>query len=250
MSRKIENPPAVHNWARNVDPDYHKMVNLITNFLIRRPQYNFSEFQRIARDSVILGISREAARKASLSSGHTKSRPYVRAAIDPFFDYIEKHGLVGRPSYDHITEYYRFGPRTKIPCSPTAIVSGAKGYLLLLALPWKNLPFSDFHFRLIFTVLEDALFSLSDFRQSDGRLVIFPEDPEDSESRTTIEVKRGDFRLYSKSDMNDLGQLWLKAAEEAKILASQHPSASNQKDAPTKQPNVEPHPWLIPPSGM
>ena len=80
--------------------------------------------------------------------------------------------------------------------------------------------------RLLMTVLEDAVFSLTDFQNSPGEFISFPKG-DNSKVRSPEVWKRGDYELLSKAEMKDQIELYLKALAIAKnIIAGKMPSVN------------------------
>jgi hypothetical protein len=76
------------------------------------------------------------------------------------------------------------------------------------------------------TVLEDAVFSLTDFQNSPGEFISFPKG-DNSKARSPVVWKRGDYELLSRAEMKGQIESYLRALAIAKdIIAGKTPSAS------------------------
>ncbi|TIU45087.1 MAG: hypothetical protein E5W19_31870 [Mesorhizobium sp.] len=73
--------------------------------------------------------------------------------------------------------------------------------------------------RLLATIFEDAVFSLTDFRKSPGEFLCFPKIGKgDSAKRQPLVWKRGDFELLSRNELRECLDEFLLALEDAKII--------------------------------
>jgi hypothetical protein len=93
--------------------------------------------------------------------------------------------------------------------------------------------------RLLATVLEDAVFSLSDFRNSPGEFICFPKDGKEPDAvRKPLVWKRGDMDLLSPSELRDCLHMYLDSLEAAKKILREMPTERRPaKDHPTTNPD-------------
>jgi hypothetical protein len=239
MSKKIDRPPYVHNWVRFNHPDEHSTTKAILSFLSGSPQISYAAGQPIIRDRIALKLNRETALKAALSKGHQKSRPYVAEYVNAFYDYDEVRNYSGLPAYDQYVAPFNLSRDTKVPVKPLIVISEFGVLKPIFIVGWATMPLSLFQRRLLMTVLEDAVFSLTDFQSSPGEFVCFPRaNGTNSGSRYAEVWKRGDFTLLSDSELRDQAELYLRAVSAAKsIVAGKSPAdtPSQGDDAYTDQ---------------
>lgn len=98
------------------------------------------------------------------------------------------------------------------------------------------MPLSLHQRRLLMTMLEDAVFSLTDFQNSPGEFVSFPKG-DNSGARSPEIWKRGDYELLGKGEMKEQIETYLRALEAAKrIIAGRPPSAESttEQDTPVR----------------
>jgi hypothetical protein len=171
---KIERPPYAHNWVRYNFPDLAKTTKALVAFIQSAPQITYAAGAPIVRDRIALKLDRATALKAAENKGHKKSRPYVREFVEAFYDYDETRNYSGLPSYDQYVAPFQVSRDIKIPVKPLIVISEEGILKPIFVVGWATMPLIDFQRRLLATVLEDAVFSLTDFQRSPGEFICFP----------------------------------------------------------------------------
>jgi hypothetical protein len=233
MSKKIDRPPYVHNWVRFNHPDEPSTTKSIVTFLTETPQITYAAGQPIIRDRIALKLDRATALKAAANKGHQKSRPYVAEYVKAFYDYDEARNYSGLPSYDQYVAPYNISRDVRIPVKPLIVISEAGVLKPIFAVGWATMPLTNFQRRLLMTVLEDAVFSLTDFQSSPGEFISFPRAKGTNSGNRYPEVwKRGDFTLFTESEMKDQTELYLRAVSAAKLIvdSKSDPAATSESE--------------------
>ena len=231
MHKKIDRPPYVHNWVRFNHPDELSTTKSIVSFLTGTPQISYAAGQPIIRDRIALKLDRDTALKAALNRGHQKSRPYVAEYVNAFYDYDEVRNYSGLPSYDQYVAPYSISRDTRVPVKPLIVISESGVLKPIFIVGWATMPLSLFQRRLLMTVLEDAVFSLTDFQSSPGEFISFPRAKGTNSGGRSAEVwNRGDFTLFTESEMKDQAELYLRAVAAAKSIVD----GTTQREAPSQ----------------
>jgi hypothetical protein len=229
--KKLDRPPYVHNWVRYNYPDKWKTANEIVAFAKNAPQVTYAAGSSIVRDRIALKLDRETALKAALTTGHKKSRPHVADFVNAFYDYDATRNYTGLPSYDQFVEPYRIGREIKIPVKPLIIISEQGVLKPVFVVGWATMPLVRFQVRLLMTVLEDAVFSLTDFQKSPAEFVSFPRTEKSKTAPRAPQVwTRGDYDLLSKVEMKQQADIYLEALSLARamILGAGAPSVAEE----------------------
>jgi hypothetical protein len=227
--KKIDRPPSAHNWVRYIHPDELKTAKAIVAFVTGSPQITYSAGLPIIRDRITFKLDRETANKAANSRGHKKSRRYVADFVNAFIDYDEVRNYSGLPSYDQDVAAYQIGRDIRVPVKPLVVISENGVLKPIFTVGWATMPLILHQRRLLMTVLEDAVFSLTDFQGSPGEFISFPRG-DNSKVRSPEVWRRGDYELLSKAEMKVQIATYLKALEIAKdIIAGKMPPASDEK---------------------
>ena len=224
IRKPLHKPPYVHNWVRYNHLDYPKMVREMVRFEGNRPQYTYVAGQKIIADRILLQITEETALKAARETGHIKSRPHVSEYVRAHFENEETTKIAGLPAYDELVQPFRISRDVSVPVKPLAVVSKNGILQPVFVVGWASMPLDDFQRRLLMTVLEDAVFTLEDFRKCPGIFLSYPKvEPENGgEPARKLEMwRRGDFNLLTEKELTDHLQAYLSALDEARtIIAS------------------------------
>jgi hypothetical protein len=221
--KKIERPPSAHNWVRYIYPEELKMAKAIVTFVTAAPQVTYSAGLQIVRDRILFKLDRETADNAANNRGHRKSRPYVAEFVKAFIDYDEIRNYSGLPSYDQDVAAYQINRDIRVPVKPLVVISENGILKPIFVVGWATMPLVLRQRRLLMTMLEDAVFSLTDFQNSPGEFVSFPKGS-NSGSRSPEIWRRGDYELLGKSEMKEQIEAYLRALETAKsIIAGKRP---------------------------
>jgi hypothetical protein len=235
---KIDRPPYAHNWVRYNYPDLLKTTKAIVSFIEGIPQITYSAGMPIVRDCISLKLDKETALKAAATKGHKKSQPYVVDFVKAFFEYDETRKYSGLPSYDQYVAPFQLNRDIRIPVKPLVVISENGSLIPIFLVGWASMPLTLFQRRLLMTLLEDAVFSLTDFQNSPGEFVSFPYiKGTNSGQRSPLVWKRGDYSLLKPSQMKEQVEIYLKALADAKVIVAEKRKAKPD-DRPANSPDV------------
>jgi hypothetical protein len=219
---KIERPPYAHNWVRYNFPELEKTIKALVAFMESAPQITYAAGMPIIRDRIALKLDKDTAIKAAANRGHKKSRPYVQELVQAFYDYDETRNYSGLPSYDQYVAPFQVSRDIKIPVKPLIVISEDGLLKPIFVVGWATLPFNNFQHRLLSTVLDDAVFSLTDFQRSPGEFICFPRgEGTNSGQRRPLIWKRGDYNLLSAGELKQQIELYQEALAAAKNIVSE-----------------------------
>jgi hypothetical protein len=146
--------------------------------------------------------------------------------VSAFYDFDEVRNYSGMPSYDQFVEPYRASRDVKIPVKPLIVISEGGMLKPLFIVGWASMPLTLYQRRLLMTVIEDAVFSLTDFRESTGEFVCFPRIGSDRQPEVW---NRGDFELLSRDAMEDQLAIYSEALAQAKEILGTAPKTAHRK---------------------
>jgi len=227
---KLDRIPFAHNWVRNNREGLPEMVKALVRFHDARIPITLGAFRSLVRDRLVLNTCPQTLLHAAQNYGHKNSQKHVHSALEAFLAYDEQYGLTANPCFDEIVEPFRLGRGLKTPVQPTAVVNRNGTLEPLFVFGWASIPLDLFQRRLFMTAIEDAVFSLSDFRHSPGKVIFFPkfEDGTTGATLRRAEVwNRGDYQLLTPEELKHQVESYVLAVEMAKsIIASRKPIAS------------------------
>jgi hypothetical protein len=236
--KKIDRPPSAHNWVRYNYPDELKTAKAIVSFVTGAPQVTYAAAAPIIRDRMVLKLDRATALAAASTRGHIKSRPHVFEYVSAFLDYDEVRNYSGSPSYDQEVAAFQISRDIRLPAKPLVVISEGGILKPIFMVGWSTMPLTLHQRRLLMTVLEDAVFSLTDFQNSPGEFVSFPRG-DNSQARSPEVWRRGDFELLSPAEMKEQIEIYLAALSRARtIIAARGLEENNEAEAeaPTSNP--------------
>ena len=142
--------------------------------------------------------------------------------VNAFYDFDEIRKYSGLPSFDEYVAPYRLSREIKIPVKPLIVISEGGVLIPIFVVGWATMPLIEFQRRLLMTVFEDAVFSLTDFQNSPGEFVSFPRLQQSNSGSRTPEVWRcGDYTLLSEKEIKDKTEIYLHALSRAKSILSE-----------------------------
>ena len=227
---KLDRPPAAPNWVRFNSQSVHKMARAITNFAFAMPPFTFQPGLKCAQDRIELGLDLETAIKAVRNSGSPAGREHNEDFVRAFFAYDKVRNYSGCKSFDGFQESFSVSREIRIPCKPTSVILEHGRLVPIFVCGWSSVPLDMFQRRLLMTIYEDAIFSLTDFQESPAEVLFFPKDEQDSERGRVPEVwRRGDYDLLSNAELSEQIDMFMRAREQARVLIAKREEDTRNK---------------------
>lgn len=208
LFRKLDRIPAAPNFVRYNFEELAKTLKAYVAFAKGMPTVSYAEGIKLVKDLVLGLIDGEQAKKAARRVKDSPSRIPMIEFIDAFCDYADTRNYVATPAFSDFAASFPIARELFIPVKP-AMVARESGQLKpIFVFGWKSVPLSNFQRRLLMTILEDAIFSLTDFEGSDAEIVFLPE----VDGTRKPEVwHRGDYELLSAAELKNQIELFLSA---------------------------------------
>ncbi len=223
LEKKLNNPPYVHNFVRYLDETEEKTTKNLVSFAKGKPISSYVTGNKIVKDRVNLKINRSTALKACDKIA-TLNRAMNTEYVTAFLDHDEEIGISRRQAYDQFVSPFRVSSDCNVPVKPLSITALNNRLHVMFSFGWQSNPLSRFQIRMMMTMLEDAVFTLTDFRNAEGELFFFPrQKKDDKESRKAQIIRRGDFELYTTSQMREYLDIYLSALSKAKEILRSEP---------------------------
>jgi len=212
LFRKLDRIPGAPNFVRYNFEDPAKMLKAYVAFAKGMPTISYAAGMLLIKD-LVLGISGpDQIRRAARRLKDSPSKAAVIDFVDAFCDYSSDRCYQATPTYSDLTAYFQIGRDLYAPVKPTLVAREDGQLKPIFVLGWKSIPLTTFQRRLLMTILEDAIFSLTEFQSSDAEIVFLPE----MDGVRVPEVwHRGDYNLLSQAEMTDQVELFLSARSAA-----------------------------------
>jgi hypothetical protein len=225
--RKLDRIPAAPNFVRYNFNDFHKTLKSYVAFAKGMPTVSYQQGLVIVKDIVLGFIDVHQAKIAARRLPASPSRIAVIEFVDAFCEYAEGRNYVATPAYQDFSTFFSIGRDLHIPVRPTLVAREHGQLKPIFVFGWKSVRLEIFQRRLLMTILDDAIFTLTDFAASDAEIVFLPE--VDGHRAPDI-WHRGDYDLLSQSELANQLEIFLSAREAAypiikKWVAEKSPKA-------------------------
>lgn len=210
--RKLDRIPAAPNFVRYNFDDLRKTLKAYVAFAKGMPTISYVEGIKIISDLVLGWTGPEQARIAARKLKDSPSKAAIIEFVDAFCLFAKERSYEGVPAFSDFSTTFAIGRELFLPVKPTLVSREGGQFRPTFVFGWKSVPLDDFQRRLLMTILEDAIFSLTDFQSSDAEIVFLPE----IDGVRTPEVwNRGDYELLSEAQLKNQMELFLSAREQA-----------------------------------
>lgn len=210
--RKLDRIPGAPNFVRYNFQELVKTTKAYVQFAKGMPTVSYVNGVKIITDLVLGLIDVNQARKAAVKLKDSPSRQPVIEFIDAFCLYAEQRKYKATPAYSDFETSFSIGRNLYLPVKPTLVALEHGQLKPIFVFGWKSVPLNTFQRRLLMTILEDAIFSLTDFSSSDAEIVFLPE----VDKRRTPEIwHRGDYELLSENELRNQMEIFLSARDSA-----------------------------------
>jgi hypothetical protein len=228
LFRKLDRIPAAPNFVRYNYEDLPRTLKAYVGFAKGMPTISYVEGLKLVKD-LVLGLTDGAqAVKAALKMKDSPSKAALIEFVEAFCEYAAERQYVATLAYSDFSTSFPIARDLFIPVKPTLVAREDGQLKPTFVFGWKSVPLTRFQRRLLMTILEDAIFSLTDFEQSDAEIIFLPE----VDGVRTPEVwHRGDYDLLSAREMMSQIELFLEARKAAyPVIADWLASNRQRKD--------------------
>ncbi len=234
LFRKLDRIPAAPNFVRYNFEDLAKTLKAYVQFAKGMPTVTYVPGLTIIKDLVLGWTDPEQARVAIRRLRESPSRTANIEFVDSFCEYAELRQYQATPTYADFSTFFSIGRELPVPVRPTLVAREYGQLKPVFVFGWKSVPLTLFQRRLLMTILDDAIFSLTDFQQSDAEIVFLPE----INGKRTPEIwHRGDYELLSQVELRNQSELFLAARQSAYPIIAEW--LRSKKGPPKEAPAVE-----------
>ena len=215
--RKLDRIPGAPNFVRYNFQELVKTTKSYVQFAKGMPTVSYVHGITIIKDLVLGIIDVSQARKAAQKIKDSPSRQPVIEFVDAFCNYAQSRRYKATAAYSDFGTSFTIGRNLYVPVKPTLVAFEDDQLKPIFVFGWKSVPLNTFQRRLLMTILEDAIFSLTDFADSDAEIVFLPQ----VDGVRTPEVwNRGAYELLSESELRNQMEIFLSARESAYPIIS------------------------------
>ncbi|MHA3980409.1 hypothetical protein ACW9UR_22280 [Halovulum sp. GXIMD14794] len=217
---KIDRPPTAENWTRMNYPEVDKTTRAIFRAAKGLPTWNYNVSRVAAKSRIEHRIDLPTALTMVERYKNKIGRPFNKEVVEAFFDYEAGEPIDGLPAFDDLVEAFPLRRGISIPIKPLTVVREGKHFVPLFLCPWSTVNLDRFQASLLMTVLEKSLFTLTDFEDSEGKILFFPKVACGTGVRVRRPMvwRRGQFPLLSDNELADQVRVFMESRDAARIL--------------------------------
>jgi len=216
---KLDRPPAAHNWALCNHPELRRTTTALVNLAMGFPTVSYQWATIVIQNVLADGLSDERAiqnlEKICPASQFDDNLELLLA----FLTYNETRGLRGFRVFDEFSGQFLAGPDVTVPVRPTVILNDRGVLKPLFVIGWATNSLRYYQRRLLASLYEDAIYSLTDLRNSPGEVLLFPRDS--FGHRRPDRWERDSYQLLSKEELRDQVHRFTTAREDARPVIAE-----------------------------
>ncbi len=225
---KLDKPPAAHNWALCNHQEQVRTTTALVNLAMGFPTVSYQWANLVIQNVLADGLS---DRRAIQNLERICPPAQLEDNLDflaAFLVYNEDKGLRGFRVFDEFAGQFLAGPDVSVPVRP-AVILNINGILKpLFVIGWATNSLKYYQRRLLSTLYEDAIYSLTDLRESPGEVLFFPKNAYGI--RIVDRWDRGSYQLLDKEQLRDQVLRFIQARANARpIIADRYQRRAEQK---------------------
>lgn len=173
---KLDKPPAAHNFARCNHERVAHTARALVNLAVGFPQVSYQWAHKAIQITIADGIDEATSRRILEISCPESQWEDNLNLLNAFLDYNRERQFQGMTVYDEWCGNFIAGDDVTVPVRPTAVLRENGVLKPIFVVGWARNSMTYFQRRLLTSIYEDAIFSLTDFRSSPGEVLFFPKD--------------------------------------------------------------------------
>jgi hypothetical protein len=213
---KLDTPPAAHNWALSNFQEQKRTTSALVNLAIGFPQISYFWAHKTIQIMLADGLSDEQAFNVLQRMCPPSQWEPNLSFLHAFQEHNRTRQYQGIRVYEEFSGFFMAGPDVKVPVRPTAILLENGVLKPLFAIGWAHNNLRFFQRRLLSSMYEDAIYSLTDFRNAPGEVLIFPEN---GYGLRRPEVwQRDTYQALSHNELSEQVDRYVTARDEARLI--------------------------------
>lgn len=199
--RKLDKPPAGHNFARSNFQSRARTTSALVNLALGFPTVSY----QWALDAIHAQLADKLDDEMALRL-LSRNCPFVQLdhnieLLVAFQEYNQIRRFDGLPVFPEFCGQFMAGPDVRVPIKPTALLREGGALKPLFIIPWAHNGLLYEQRRLLASMYEDAIYSLTDLRASNGEVLIFPRNGYGK--RIVDRWERDSYQLHSREELKD-----------------------------------------------
>jgi hypothetical protein len=171
---KLDRPPAGHNFARSNFQSLALTTSALVNLAMGFPQVSYRWAIDVIQAQLADKLDNGAALKLLAKNCPPSQLDDNLELLRAFQEYNDTRCFDGLPVFPEFCGQFMAGADVKIPIKPTALLREGGAIKPLFVIGWAANGLKYYQRRLLTSMYEDAIYSLTDLRASSGEVLIFP----------------------------------------------------------------------------
>jgi hypothetical protein len=216
---KLDQPPAAHNWARCNRKERARTVTSLVNLALGFPKTSYIWATRTIQDFLAFHLEPDQARNVLRGKCPPSQYEANSELLEAFLSYAETRKFDAIRVYDEFTSSFKAGPNVSIPVRPTAILRENGVLTPLFVIGWAKNSLDYYQRRILTSIIEDAIFTLTDLIYSPGEILFFPRNGYGV--RKVEKWERGTYQLLTPKELKEQVERFIAARDEARPIIIQ-----------------------------
>jgi hypothetical protein len=219
--RKIDRPPAGVNFVRHLGLTPQSTASKITAFARSRIGWSYQPAYAAIRDRIALQADIATLEKSVMRVGAPIGRQRNLELLKAFCNYDNGRKYSAQNTIEFDRSYFRIASDLLVPVSPLTVIRENGKFVPIFVCGWKSVDLTDTQMSFLWTMIDDAFLSLTDFQNSPAEFCFFPSqtvtvDEAVASRRTPMIVGRNDCARLGKAEMDELVETYLSGRELAR----------------------------------
>lgn len=225
---KLDRPPAAHNWALCNHQEQRRTTSSLVNLAMGFPTISYQWATAVIQNVLADGLDDQRAVQNLEKVCPPSQLDGNSELLNAFLAYNAERRCRGFRVFDEFAGKFLAGPDVEVPVRPTAILNENGVLKPLFVIGWATNTLKYYQRRLLASIYEDAIYSLTDLRASPGEVLLFPKNAYGV--RTVDRWDRGSYGLLSSSELRDQIERFVQARSEARpIIADRYQTRQERK---------------------
>jgi hypothetical protein len=214
--RKLDRPPAGHNFARSNYPSMARTTSALVHLALGFPTVSYQWALDAIQAQIADKLSDENASKLLRKNCPEFQVEDNLELLRAFQEYNVVRQFDGIPVFPEFCGQFVAGPDVSVPVRPTALLRENGLLKPLFIIPWATKGLGYYQRRLLASMYEDAVYSLTDLRASCGEVLIFPRNGYGK--RTVDRWLRDSYQFLSREELRDQVERFIAARAAARPI--------------------------------
>jgi len=213
---KLDKPPAAHNWALCNHQAQGRTTSSLVNLAMGFPTVSYQWALTVIQNVVADGLNEARAIQNLAKTCPPSQLQDNLDLLNAFLDHHARVNYEGIRVFDEFAGQFRAGPDVVVPVRPTVILNRNGILKPLFVIGWASNTLKYYQRRLLASLYEDAIYSLTDLRNSPGEVLLFPKNGYGI--RHLERWERNSYQLLRKDELQEQVQRFTRARDEARPI--------------------------------